>query len=112
MSAPVHATETTFTKECFLLVLVDDLSGVEIPALVIVVQNLTISQVEHIIVVKQYALRGIHTTLRGLFEFQLSFNLIDELVDALQVDTEQIKLSCHPLLGLVSAIHLHNYLQS
>jgi hypothetical protein len=56
VSATVHATKTTLTEQFLLLVLVDDLSRVEGPPLVVVVQDVTIPQVENVIVMEVNAL--------------------------------------------------------
>ena len=69
--ATVYAAETTLTEQFLLLVLVDDLSRVEGPPLVVVVQDVTIPQVENVIVMEVNALGGVHYALGSLFEFEL-----------------------------------------
>lgn len=71
MPATVHSTETTLTEQFLLLILVDDLSRVERPPLVVVVQDVTIPQVENVIVMEVNALGGVHYALGSLFEFEL-----------------------------------------
>ena len=71
MPATVHSTETTLTEQFLLLILVDDLSRVEGPPLVVVVQDVTIPQVENVIVMEVNALGGVHYALGSLFEFEL-----------------------------------------
>ena len=71
MPATVHAAETPLTKQFLLLILVDDLSRVEGPPLVVVVQDVTIPQVENVIVMEVNALGGVHYALGSLFEFEL-----------------------------------------
>jgi hypothetical protein len=69
--ATVHSTETTLTEQFLLLILVDDLSRVERPPLVVVVQDVAIPQVQNVIVMEVNALGGIHYALGSLFEFEL-----------------------------------------
>ena len=71
MPATVHSTETTLTEQFLLLILVDDLSRVERPPLVVVVQDVTIPQVQNVIVMEVNALGGVHYALGSLFEFEL-----------------------------------------
>lgn len=71
MPATVHATETALTEQFLLLVLVDDLSRVEGPPLVVVIQDVAISQVQNVIVMEVDALGGVHYALGSLFEFKL-----------------------------------------
>lgn len=69
--ATVHATEATLPEQFLLLVLVDDLSRVEGPPLIVVVEYVAIPQVQDVIVMEVNALRGVHDTLGSLFEFEL-----------------------------------------
>ena len=69
--ATVYAAEATLTEQFLLLVLVDDLSRVEGPPLVVVVQDVAIPQVQDVIVMEVDPLGGVHDALGSLFEFEL-----------------------------------------
>ncbi len=56
MPAAVHTTETTLSQECLSLVLVDDLLVIEVSPFVVIVEYVTISKVQHIVIVEEYAL--------------------------------------------------------
>ncbi len=56
----VYFSETALSDKLLLLILVDDLAGVEGAALIVVVENVTISQVEHIIIVQENPLGGVY----------------------------------------------------
>jgi hypothetical protein len=81
MAASVHAAETSLAQQFLLLVLVDDLPRVKVASLVIVIQDVVVTQVYHIIVMQEQTLGRVHSTSCRTLELELVFQNIDELIN-------------------------------
>jgi hypothetical protein len=110
MSASVDASEAALSDECLSLVLIDDLFGVEVASLVVVVEDVAVSQVEHVVVVQHDALRRVHSRRRRPLVLQLRLNQVEQLVHALHVRTQQIQHRTR--LSIVLPIFLDNKLRN
>lgn len=61
VTTAVHLTKTSLTYQLLFFILIDNLTCVEIASLVIIVKDVPISQIKHIIIVKEDSLGRINT---------------------------------------------------
>jgi hypothetical protein len=104
VSASIDTAEPSLTKELLSLILVYDLLWIEIFPLVIVVEDVTISQIKHIIIMQEYPLRRIYFALRSALELQLRFYIVDQLLHSFHLSAMQVQY--FPLLSIINTIKL------
>lgn len=108
MSSSVHSSESTLADKSFPLVLINDLLRIKIASLVVVVEDVTVSEVEHVVVVQHYALRRVDSCGRRPLVLQLGFNQVEQLVHGFHIRTQQVQ-DCSRL-AIVLPIFLDNKL--
>jgi len=104
VSASIDTAKASLTKELLSLILVYDLLWIEIFPLVIIVEDVTISQIKYIIIMQENPLRRIYFALRSALELQLRFYVIDQLFHSFHLSAMQVQY--FPLLSIVDAIEL------
>lgn len=98
----VDPSEPALAEQLLLLILVHHLPRVEVLPLVVIVDYVTISQVDHVVVMKEQPLGRIYSAERCPLELQLALDGIDKLINFTDVHARYVET---PRGALVKAVH-------
>ena len=107
MPALVNSSEATFSQQFLFAILIDYLSWVELPSLVIIVESLSISYIDYIIIMQKNSLLRVNASIWILFIVQLSLHQFKQFVHIFQVIPVKLK-NFFLRLSILLYYQLHN----